>query len=96
MCNSMVSIQVTLFDVNGKYRPISTIVQAESVEVYTANKSKYHVRAIQKMCAQRCKTWTSLKADGYQKMKARIYNKEKIQAENAELYERIKKERGWN
>ncbi len=92
----MVSIQVTLFDVNGKYRPISTIVQAENLDAYTANKSKYHVRAIQKMCAQRCRTWASLKADGYQKMKARVYDKEKIAAENVERYERIKKERGWN
>lgn len=79
----MMQIQVTLFDVTGKYRPLSTTVKVESYEWYLSNKSKVHVRAIQRICAAKCKTWAELKADGYQKMKARIYQPKTGKVNNA-------------
>lgn len=90
-----ITLQVTLFDVTGRYRPLSTLISIESMEYYKANASKVHVRAIQKICAQRYTSWDSLKKSGYAKLKVREYNKEKIVAEQKERYEKIKKERGW-
>ena len=91
----MIDLQCTLFSTTGKYKPMSTIVKVESVAYYNAHKSEIQTRAIQKICAQRNTEWWCLKRDGFTRMKVRVYDKEKIDAENAARYERIKKERGW-
>lgn len=87
-------IQVTLISDKG-YRPVSTIIEVESVAEYTANKQKYQFAAVQQMCAKRYWTAKDLVKFGYTGIKARVYDKEKIEAENAARYEQIKKERGW-
>lgn len=91
----MIDLQCTLFSTTGKYKPMSTIVKVESVAYYKAHKTEVQTRAIQKICAQRKTELWCLKRDGFTRMKVRVYDKEKIEAENAERYERIKKERGW-
>ena len=91
----MIDLQCTLFSTTGKYKPMSTIVKVESVTYYNTHKTEVQTRAIQKICAQRNTEWWCLKRDGFTRMKVRVYDKEKIEAENAARYERIKKERGW-
>ncbi len=91
----MIKLQVTLFSTTGKYRPISTLIEVENVEYYKAHAQEVQKRAIQKMCAQRYVDWDWMKEGGYTKMKVRVYDRAKIDAENKERYERIKKERGW-
>lgn len=92
----MIDLQCTLFSTTGKYKPMSTIVKVESVAYYNAHKSEVQTRAIQKICAQRNTEWWCLKRDGFTKMKVRVYDKEKIEAENAARYERIKSGVGRN
>ena len=48
-----------------------------------------------KICQKRYWTNADLKKYFYTRVKIREYDKEKIEKENAERYERIKKERGW-
>lgn len=91
----MINLQCTLFSTTGKYKPMSTIVKVESVAYYNAHKLEVQTRAIQNICAQRNTEWWCLKRDGFTKIKVRVYDKEKIEAENATRYERIKKELGW-
>lgn len=87
-------IQITLKSDKG-YKPVSTLIEVESLEDYKANKASYQKKAIVQICAKR--HWTS--ADrlyyGYKTLMQRVYDKEKIERENAERYERIKRERGW-
>lgn len=90
----MREIQVTLVSTKG-YRPVSCIIQVPSISQYAANKSKYQLQAVQKMCAKRHWTARDLTAYGYTGIKARVYDPEKIAAENAARYEQIKRERGW-
>ena len=92
----MIQLQFTLFCTSGKYKPMSTILKVDNVEEYTANKAEMQKKAIQKICVQRGMTSKDLKKNDYTKIKVRVYDKEKIQAENQARYERIKKERGWN
>ena len=47
------------------------------------------------MCIQRKTDGYYLKKYGYTQIKVRVYDKQKIEQENAERYEQIKKERGW-
>lgn len=92
----MIQLQFTLFCTSGKYKPMSTLLKVDRIEDYTANKAEMQKKAIQKICIQRNMTSKDLKKNDYTKIKVRIYDKEKIQAENQARYERIKKERGWN
>lgn len=91
----MIKMQFTLVSNTGKYRPMSTILEIESAEYYLANKKAVQKRAIEKICKQRMIDGRFLKEYGYTAIKTREYDKEKIDRENAERYEKIKKERGW-
>ena len=91
----MITIQCTLFSVTNKYRPISTLLEIESVAYYNTHKQEIQQRAIDKIVAQRKTERWCLKRDGYIRMKVRVYDKEKIEKETRERYEKIKKERGW-
>lgn len=91
----MIQLQFTLFCSTGKYKPMSTLLTINSVQEYQQNKAELQKKAIQKICAKRCMTAQDLKRNDYTKIKVRIYDKEKIEAEKAERYDRIKKERGW-
>lgn len=91
----MIQIQLTLYSESGKYRPMSTIVEVESIAYYNTHKQEIQNRAIQRISVQRKMDIWAMKKYGYTKLKARVYDKEKIEQENRERYERIKKERGW-
>ena len=91
----MIQIQLTLYSESGKYRPMSTIVEVESIAYYNAHKQEIQNRAIQRISVQRKMDIWAMKKYGYTKLKARVYDKEKIEQENKERYERIKEERGW-
>lgn len=91
----MIQIQLTLYSESGKYRPMSTIVEVESIAYYNTHKQEIQNRAIQRISVQRKMNIWAMKKYGYTKLKARVYDKEKIEQENRERYERIKEERGW-
>ena len=66
-------IQVTLFDVNGKYKPISTLIEVESIEYYKEHSKECKEKAIQKICNQRFLSGKELVKLGYKKIKVRNY-----------------------
>lgn len=91
----MITIQCTLFSVTNKYRPISTLLEIESIKYYNTHKQEVQQRAIDKIVVQRKTERWCLKRDGYTRMKVRVYDKKKVE-EEAKRYEKIKKERGWS
>ena len=74
----IMKLQVTLFATNGKYRPISTLINVESMEDYNKNKKKYQEKAILNICHNRKTTWKELVKNSYTGIKVREYDKEKI------------------
>ena len=90
----MIQIQVTLWSTQG-YRAMSAIINVSSATEYLAKKDHYNAQAVTSMLAKRYMTTADLRKYGYTTLKTRVYDKEKIERENAERYERIKKERGW-
>lgn len=79
-------LQVTLFDKNKKYRPISTIVQIESMQYYESHKAEVQKQAILNIMHQRRTTWTELKAQGYTGVKVREYDIEKIKEQKEQQH----------
>ena len=69
----MIRLQVTLFDTNNKYKPISTTVEVESVEYYKQHQQQTRQKAIEKICAKRYTTPKQLAKDGYNQIKVRVY-----------------------
>lgn len=90
----MVKIQITLISESG-YRPLSTLIDCESWEEYKEHKTTYQQKAVTAMLAKRSMTVRDLRKYGYTEIRARVYDKERIVAENKARYEQIKKERGW-
>ena len=83
-------LQVTLFATNGKYKPMSTLIEVESMEDYEQNKRKYQEKAILNICHTRRTSWRELKEDSYTKIKVREYDKDKINARaKRELIKRL-------
>lgn len=91
----MIQIQVTLTSTTGKYKPVSCLINVESKEYFLEHKKEIQQKGIIKICQKRYWQTYHLKQYGYTKCKMREYDAEKIAKENAERYERIKKERGW-
>lgn len=95
----MKEYQVTLVSVGGHYKPVSAIVRAETDNIEKLGEKEYNAdirkRGIIKICQKRYWTQYDLKKYEYTKVKMREYDKEKIDKENAERYEQIKRERGW-
>ena len=91
----MVQIQVTLFDKQGRYRPVSALVNVDDIEYFNQYREEVKTKAVTKICIQRSWTKRELKEYGYTTCKVRVYDKEKIEAEKKARYEKIKEERGW-
>ena len=86
----MIRLQVTLFDTNNKYKPISTIINVESVEYYKQHQQQTRQRAIEKICAKRYTTPKQLAKDGYNQIKVRVYQEQgKIKADKKAEFERL-------
>jgi hypothetical protein len=75
----MVKMQITLFDKENKYRPISTLIEVSSIEEYNNNKQEYNKKAIQKIAAKRYLSISELKKQGYTSFKVREYTAERIE-----------------
>jgi len=95
----MKEYQVTLLCTTNQYKPVSTIVKYNMSD-YLNRTNDEHIKAIKdkgikQICIKR--NWTSkdLLKYSYLKCKIREYDKEKIDKQNKERYEQIKKERGW-
>ena len=69
----MVTLQITLFDKNNKYKPISTLIDVESIEEYKKHPIDYKIKAIQKICNKRYLTGKELQNLGYTIIKVRNY-----------------------
>lgn len=91
----MVRYQFTIFCADGKYKPISTILECKSDGDYLANQREYKKRAVAKICAQRNITPQWLRKYNYTQMAVRFYDPQAIEQQKRERYEQIKKERGW-
>ena len=74
-------IQMTLYCENGTHKPMSTLVEVESLEEFKNNLDKYKHKAISKISAQRYMSGGAILKNGYTKMKWRIYNPEERKAE---------------
>lgn len=71
-------LQVTLFDKNKKYKPMSTIVEIESMEYYEQNKGEVQKRALLNIAHQRRTLPQEIMKQGFTQIKVREYNIEKI------------------
>lgn len=91
----MITIQITLYSSSNKYKPMSTLVEVPSREYYTKHAAEVNASAIDKILIKRKMSAWVAKKYGYTKLSARVYDKERIERENIERYEQIKKERGW-
>lgn len=81
----MIKLQITFFDKKGQYKPISTILEVESIEDYKNNKAKYQTKAIMNICHNRRMSPKEFKEQGYTQVKVREYDLFKI-----DLQRRIK------
>lgn len=69
----MIELQVTLFDVKNEFKPISTLIEVESVEEYKKNPNFYKMKAVQKICNKRYISGKELQKMGYTRIKVRNY-----------------------
>ena len=81
--------QVTLLCADGKYKPVSTIVNASE----GMDKNIIRRKGIENICLKRLWTSADLKKFGYTQLKMRVYDKVKIEAENKARYEKIKEQK---
>lgn len=75
----MIKMQVTLFDKENKYKPISTLIEVKSIEEYNNNRQEYNKKAVQKIAAKRYLSISELKKQGYTRLKAREYTAERLE-----------------
>lgn len=86
-------LQVTVFHKENKFKPISTLVEIPMTEVVKKNYQPYKVKAVEKICLKRNWTYNDMMKLGYNKISCRIYDKQKIEEDNAKRYEQIKREK---
>lgn len=79
-------IQVTLYHKEGKYKPMSTLVEVESIEYYEGHKKEVQHKALLNIGHQRHLTPSEIVKNGYTKVRAREYDLEKIQAQQEHLH----------
>lgn len=75
----MIKMQVTLFDKENKYKPISTLIEVKSIEEYNNNRQEYNKKAVQKIAAKRYLSISELKKQGYTRLKAREHTAERLE-----------------
>ena len=71
--DNYILIQITLFDVNKKYKPISTLVKVPNLEYYKEHSKEVKEKGYQQICNQRYLTGKELLNLGYKKVKIRNY-----------------------
>ena len=70
---NFITLQFTLFDINGKYKPISTLVKVESIKWFKEHQEEIKTKAIQQICNQKRLTGKELAKLGYTRLKVRNY-----------------------
>ena len=86
--------QITIICTSGKYRPCSTLIESEPIDLKDLVKKKELLsKGVSKICAQHYWGKSDLKKYDYNKVKIREYDIAKIKRENKERYERIKEEK---
>ena len=75
----MIKMQVTLFDKENKYKPISTLIEVASIEEYNNHRQEYNKKAVQKIAAKRYLSISELKKQGYTSIKTREYTAERLE-----------------
>ena len=70
---SFITLQITLFDVTGKYRPVSTLVKVESIAWFKEHSKEVKEQAIKQICLKRRWTGEDLIKFGYTQLKVRNY-----------------------
>lgn len=79
-------LQVTLFDKNKHYKPISTIVEIENMKYYEMHKAEVQKRAMMNIAHQRKMLPQELLKQGYTQVKVREYDIEKIKAQQEQQH----------
>lgn len=69
----MITLQYTLFSTTGKYKPVSTLVNVDSIRYYNTHKREVKRKAIEKICIKRYWTKEDLVRYGYTMSKIREY-----------------------
>lgn len=82
----MIKLQVTLVHKDNTYRPISTLVEIESMDYYTQHKAEVQRKALEKMAHQRKMLPSEIVKQGFTKVKTREYDIDKIKAEQEYKY----------
>ena len=77
----MMKIQITFFQKDNKYKPVSTLLEVESMEYYEQHKAETQTRALLNIAHNRKTTPQELLKQGYTKIKVREYDLEKIKAQ---------------
>lgn len=72
--DDLITLQITLFDKEGKYKAVSTLIQVKSIKYYKEHKQEVHNQAITKICQKRSWTAQDLLKYGYTVLKVRNYN----------------------
>ena len=87
--------QVTLFCATDKYRPVSTLVKRASAVDIADPTTKRQIlnEGMRKICIQTGWGPKDLAFYGYKSGKIRLYDKEKLDKEAEERYNRIKEEK---
>lgn len=80
-------IQITLFDINKKHKPVACVLEVDSLEQARKQLATIKKQAYNKIASKRYKTATELYNEGYQIMKMREYNPDKIKKENLLKYQ---------
>lgn len=71
---NFITLQFTLYDTTGKYKPISILVKVESIVWFKEHKEEVKAKAIQQICNQRRLSGKELAKLGYGKLKVRNYS----------------------
>lgn len=83
--------QVTLFASNGKYKPVSCIIDNDKIDLNNKeDKKKVFTKGVQKICAKRYWSKSDLTKYSYTRGKVREYNKAEIAAAAKARYDAIK------
>lgn len=70
---NFITLQITLFDLSGKYKPVSTLIKVESIAWFKEHSKEVKEKAIQQICNQRNWTGKDLIKFGYTTLKVRNY-----------------------
>ena len=73
-------MQITLFHKDNKYKPMSTILEVESMEYYEEHKAELQKKAMLNIGQQRYLTPQEIIKNGIKKVKVREYDIEKKKA----------------